>query len=83
MKFTNGKWNKNLLVGILLYCIMALDIIINTVIAQVTNNGVSRITNALMIGPIVFNPLSVLFTFALGTLCILIGLFLRYKDRSH
>lgn len=53
MKHKNGKWNKALIIGLLLYGIMFLDIIINTVIAHVSNDGVPRITNALMVGPIV------------------------------
>lgn len=80
MKYKNGKWNKVLMFGIMIYIVMLLDIIINTAIAHISNDGVSRITNAIMIGPVVFNPISVLPTFALGTVLILIGLILKKRD---
>lgn len=77
MKNSNGKWNKPLAIGVLLYGVMLLDIVVNTAIAHISNNGVSRITNAPMVGPFVINPVSVLSAFAIGTILVCIGLFVR------
>lgn len=82
MKYANGKWNKAMVTGVLLYTFMLLDIIINTAFAHISNGGVSRITNALLIGPIVFNPISVASAFVLGTIFTLTGLFLKKKERN-
>lgn len=77
MRCSNVKHSKVLINGVVLYCIMILDILINTIIAHTTNDGASRITNAVMIGPIVFNPISVICVFVLGTIFISIGLILK------
>lgn len=81
MKFTNGKYNKALVIGIILYCVAALDITINTLIAHIANDGLSKITNAIMVGPFVVNPLSVSSALVLGTVFVLIGLVLKSRNR--
>lgn len=83
MKYANGKRNRPLTIAVLLYGVMLLDIMINTAIAHITNNGISRISDAIMVGPLVVNPISVLSAFVIGTVLILIGLITKQAFRSN
>ena len=69
-----------MVIGSLMYCFVLLDILINTIIAHVSNSGVSRITNAITLGPIVFNPISAISIFLTGTIFFLVGLLLKLKN---
>lgn len=71
-----------MVIGVLLYCLMLLDIFINTGIAHISNGGISRITNAIMVGPIVLNPISVASAFVLGTLFVLVGRYLKRRNSA-
>lgn len=83
MKYANGKINKALVIGVILYCVAFLDIAVNTIIAHLSNNGTSVITNAIMIGPFVFNPISVSAALAVGSIFVVVGIIMKFIHRRR
>ncbi|MDL2310758.1 hypothetical protein LJC13_02125 [Peptostreptococcaceae bacterium OttesenSCG-928-C18] len=82
MKDTNKKDSNSIIIGIVLYVIAISDIIINTLIAHFFNNGVPKISNSIIVGPLVINPISVFSALALGTIFVILGIISK-KRNSH
>lgn len=73
MKNENRKKNGLLTASAIFYILFALDLIVNTALAHIFNGGQSLIANAMMLGPVVVNVISLSISFSIATILLIIG----------
>lgn len=78
MRENNKKKNGLLTASAIFYTIFALDVIVNTVLAHLINEGQPMVSPTVMLGPIVLNVISAPISFSVATILLILA-FLKVK----
>lgn len=81
MKYKNGKLNKALVVALVFFVIALFDVAANSLIANIGFAGVAQVTPSIMLGPVVFNIISVPVALGAALLFFIIGLLVKRARR--